>query len=67
MCYSSNINIKSLASVPRRSDCRFCFSTKGKRKQSTDGEILVKREKKCCFFLLHKESAFLENTNADPS
>lgn len=46
MCYSSNINIKPIASVARHSDHDFSFPTKGVHKQNTDREILVKPEKK---------------------
>lgn len=63
MCYSSNINIKPIASVARRSDCDFSFPTKGAHKQSTDGKVLVKPQKRVIAFFLQKETAFLENTN----
>lgn len=32
VCYSSNINIKLIASVARRSDCDFGFPSKGAHK-----------------------------------
>lgn len=70
MCYSSNINIKPIASVARHSDHDFSFPTKGVHKQNTDREILVKPEKKkkkVTAFFLQKETAFLENTNVVPS
>lgn len=60
MCYSSNINIKPIASVARHSDHDFSFPTKGVHKQNTDREILVKPEKKkkksYCFFSAKRNS-----------
>jgi len=59
LCYSSNINIKPIASVARHSDCDFSFPTKGAHKQSTDGEILVKPQKiKLLLFFCKKKQHF---------